>query len=70
MRAEGFSLYKVASEIIDARDEETGLTKLMVHATRGIKDECKHLIVQGANLVRAAVRCAASCVGCQVVSLR
>jgi hypothetical protein len=50
----------VASDIIDARDEETGLTKLMVYATRGIKDECKHLIVQGANLVRA---CAASSAG-------
>jgi ankyrin repeat protein len=47
---EGFSLYRVASEIIDARDAETGMTKLMLSATRGVKDDCKHLIVQGANL--------------------
>ena len=50
VKLEGFSLYRVPSEIIDARDEETGLTKLMLHANRGIKDECKHVIVQGANL--------------------
>ena len=50
VKSEGYSLYRAPSNIVDARDEKSGLTQLMVHAARGVKDECKHLIVQGANL--------------------
>ena len=49
VRLEGYSIYKAAASVVDARDEATGLTKLMVYALRGEQDECKHQLVQGAD---------------------
>ena len=50
VKVEGYSIYKPGSDIVDHREESTNLTKLMIYAMRGEIDECKHQIVQGANM--------------------
>ena len=50
VRLEGYSIYKPGSNVVNHRDEVTNITKLMMYAVRGEVGECKHQIVQGADM--------------------